>query len=147
MTKDIDFLKNTLILLIILIVYIYIKQKYYMKHINNVSDVDYRNNFLPNAKIQNLESSILKKIENKNKPKPIYINKNNLVEFTNGKTYLGPERNFHQSFNNQHITTAGWRKWWCNNQRYNLITRKHDQFQPKIRNFLNNQENTKNIYL
>jgi len=79
--------------------------------------------------------------------KYIMRNKNDLVEFTNGKTYLGPEHNFHQSFNNQHKTIFGWRKWWLNNQTNVSEKDNKNQFPPNIRNFLNNQENTKNIYL
>ena len=39
----------------------------------------------------------------------------------------------------------GWRKWWFKNMRKNNF-HKPNNFQPIMKNFLKNQENTKNIY-
>lgn len=144
------FLKNLLILVIVIIIYTYVRQqKIKAKLLNNFNNT----NKLVNSNdlklnIKKLETTILNKLANiNNLKKPKDINKNNLVEFTNGKTYLGPEHNFHQTFNNQHKKVLGWRKWWFNNQNNCDLINKTDQFQPKMRNFFNNQENTKNIYL
>jgi hypothetical protein len=150
MMKNSDlFLKNLLILLIVVITYTYIRQQKNkasrLTNINNFNDID--NNTILENTIKTIEAEIKQKISDL-KTKKTDINKNNLVEFTNGKTYLGPEHNFHQSFNNQHNKELGWRKWWFNNQINNTnLENKEDQFQPKMRNYFNNQENTKNIYL
>ena len=74
-------------------------------------------------------------------------NKNDLVEFTNGKKYLGPERCFHQSFNSSTEKQLGWRQWWNKNQNHHSILNFNQDHQPKLKNFFKNQENTKNIYL
>lgn len=143
------FLKNLLILLIVVITYTYIRQQknkvVKIPNVNNFNNVN--NNTILKDTIKTIEAEIKQKILDY-KSKKTDINKNNLVEFTNGKTYLGPEHNFHQSFNNQHNKELGWRKWWFNNQNNNTkLENKEEQYQPKMRNYFNNQENTKNIYL
>jgi hypothetical protein len=150
MMKNSDlFLKNLLILLIVVITYTYIRQQknkvVKIPNVNNFNNVN--NNTILKDTIKTIEAEIKQKILDY-KSKKTDINKNNLVEFTNGKTYLGPEHNFHQSFNNQHNKELGWRKWWFNNQNNNTkLENKEEQYQPKMRNYFNNQENTKNIYL
>lgn len=152
MKKNDLFLKNLLILLIVVITYTYIRQQTNkasrLTNINNVNNFNnVNNNSILENTIKTIEAEIKQKISDL-KTKKMDINKNNLVEFTNGKTYLGPEHNFHQSFNNQHNKELGWRKWWFNNQNNNTkLENKEVQFQPKMRNYFNNQENTKNIYL
>ena len=143
------FLKNLLILLIVVITYTYIRQQknkvVKIPNVNNFNNVN--NNTILKDTIKTIEAEIKQKILDY-KSKKTDINKNKLVEFTNGKTYLGPEHNFHQSFNNQHNKELGWRKWWFNNQNNNTkLENKEEQYQPKMRNYFNNQENTKNIYL
>ena len=72
--------------------------------------------------------------------------KNDLVEFTNGKTYLGPAIHFHQCFNPVNMNDLGWREWWSKNRNENLV-KEPKQFQSIMKNFLDKQQNTKNLYL
>jgi len=71
--------------------------------------------------------------------------KGDFVEFTNGKYCLGPVQNFHQSFNPVNMKNLGWRKWWEKHMNKNNLCEPNN-FQPIMKNFLKNQENTNNIY-
>jgi hypothetical protein len=71
--------------------------------------------------------------------------KEDFVEFTNGKYCLGPVQNFHQSFNPVNMKNLGWRKWWEKHMNKNNLCEPNN-FQPIMKNFLKNQENTNNIY-
>ena len=72
--------------------------------------------------------------------------KNDLVEFTYCQTYRGPAINFHQCFNPSNMKDLGWRQWWLKNKSKNLV-KEPKQFQSIMRHYMNNQENTKNLYL
>ena len=71
--------------------------------------------------------------------------KKDLVEFTNGKTYLGPAIHFHQCFNPVNMNDLGWRNWWSKNSNENLV-KEPKNFQSIMRNFLDKQQNTKNLF-
>ena len=143
-----NFLEYFLIFLIIVIIYVCCLCKRKRETFNNtdnmvvVEEEETQNNLLNNSNIEN-PTECLKR----NNKFSIHSEKrkNDLVEFTNGKTYLGPAIHFHQCFNPVNMNDLGWRNWWSLKQNENLV-KEPKQFQSIMRNFLDKQENTKNLY-
>jgi hypothetical protein len=143
-----NFLEYFLIFLIIVIIYVCCLCKRKRETFNNtdnmvvVEEEETQNNLLNNSNIEN-PTECLKR----NNKFSIHSEKrkNDLVEFTNGKTYLGPAIHFHQCFNPVNMNDLGWRNWWSQKQNENLV-KEPKQFQSIMRNFLDKQENTKNLY-
>jgi hypothetical protein len=153
-----NFFKYLLVVLLVIIMCLYFKQQSGFKNNKNTSSSnntssnnDNINNNISSNKLneqsQNSNNNDLlnEKTSSKNHQLCSDKRKSDFVEFTNGKYCLGPVQNFHQSFNACNMKDLGWRKWWFKNMnKHNLC--KQTNFQPIIKNFLKNQENTKNIY-
>lgn len=143
-----NFLEYFLIFLIIVIIYVCCLCKRKRETFNNtdnmvvVEEEETQNNLFNKLNIEN-PTECLKR----NNKFSIHSEKrkNDLVEFTNGKTYLGPAIHFHQCFNPVNMNDLGWRNWWSLKQNENLV-KEPKQFQSIMRNFLDKQENTKNLY-
>jgi hypothetical protein len=146
--KD-NFLKKLLIVLLVVITCLYFKQQSGFKNentneVNNINKIiNNENNNIQNPELKNKNNN--KNIISSNKQLCSNKRKCDLVEFTNGKHCLGPVRNFHQSFNHCSMRDLGWRKWWKKNVNKNNLCNTNN-FQPIMKNFLKNQENTRNIY-
>jgi hypothetical protein len=169
-----NFIDYLLLGLICLIIYTYIQQNECRN--NNNSNENYRNISVENNKISknsNIQGDTLyttpsnetcfynpqhqshnknnlnrQSCQNKQNKSSIHSDKrkNDLVEFTNGKTYRGPAIHFHQCFNPSNMKDLGWREWWFKNKNKNLV-KEPKQFQSIMRNYMDKQENTKNLYL
>ncbi len=147
MSQQDNFLKYALVFLLIVIMCLYYKQQSGFKNKLNNKTNNKQNN-KTNNKYNTLKTKHIKtdtELISNNEQLCSNKRKCDLVEFTNGKHCLGPVRNFHQSFNKCNIKDLGWRKWWNKNMnKHNLC--EPNNFQPIMKNFLKNQENTKNIY-
>ena len=156
MSNNDDFLKYLLIILLFAMMCLYFKQQSGFKNkntnnVNNAHNNDVHNNDAhketngANNNTRKLELKTNNNITSSNQQLCSNKRKCDLVEFTNGKHCLGPVRNFHQSFNQCNMRDLGWRKWWKKNVNKNNLC-KTNNFQPIMKNFLKNQENTRNIY-
>ena len=165
-----EIIDSFLVFMIIILIYVYLNQKKnresflvnpYNRRKRNQKNViasnqdneycEYSENKLYNN--QNLDISLenekeIKKCIKQNNVDFIQSNKNNLVEFTNGKKHLGPVKNFHQCFNNENfkLNDLGWRNWWIKNKTKNNVkpTKNTNKF---MENYLDNLEHLKNIYI
>ena len=163
----------TLFILIIILIFVYLKQcknkehfvinnynrlKRKQKNVKSNDNTNYKyakyskhDNLLYNQNDYNIElenEKEIKKCCEQNNIDFIQKNKNNLVEFTNGKNQLGPVKNFHQCFNNDNFKSneLGWRNWWIKNKtKHNIkVIKNTNKF---MNNYLDNLEHLKNIYL
>jgi hypothetical protein len=147
MSQQDNFLKYLLIVLLVVMMCLYFKQQSGFKNKTN-NKSNNKTNTSVNIKTKTNQKETSQKEKNgisSNQQMCSNKRKCDLVEFTNGKHCLGPVRNFHQSFNLCNMKNLGWRKWWKKNMnKHNLC--EPNNFQPIMKNFLKNQENTKNIY-
>ena len=106
---------------------------------NNMNNLN--NNLINNDGINN----------NLNDSNMINNNKETFMPVMPLKRNLGPYHNFHEIFNknlnNLKFKELGWRNWWDKNKRKNKLNSKTGFEGTIIKNYLNNLDNTNNMFL
>lgn len=99
--------------------------------------------------INNLNNNIIN--NNINDSNVINNNKETFMPVMPIKRNLGPYYNFHEIFNknlnNLKFKELGWRNWWDKNKRKNKLNSKTGFEGTIIKNYLNNLDNTNNMFL
>lgn len=142
---DTTFLENLLIFILIscTVYYIY-NYKINSKNSNSNNIVNMTNNLVNNNDMNNINNT--NNINN--------IIKDDFMPVMSKKRYLGPIINFHQLFNNKlnnckkrDDNKLGWRNWWDKNKRDGMLVKDTGFEGTVIKNYLNNLDNTNNMFL
>ena len=164
---SITFLDILLVFLICFVIITLIKHNKNKKHRHNKEQLVVTNNSLSNPQLKSELNNIVGYSNNECYSNPSYNDNKNknikkcsklnnkhfnhfknkkqdLVEFTNGKTHLGPVQNFHQCFNKNF--NLGWRKFYLNNFNENNLNEQDNGLEP-LNNYLNSMGNVQNLYL